>query len=123
MSKKQQFTEKKLICRECGKNFIWTANEQNFFSEKGLKNVPTRCEKCRILYKEKHKFKVSSPIKCKECGVEGEISYLPKNKNDLILCENCFAKRQKEYQLAKNAKPAPEETNQTTSDKKEINEI
>ena len=104
MDKDQKFQDKTLICKDCGKNFIWTASEQRFYSEKGLKNVPARCEKCRIFYKEKHKFKVSSPIKCSDCSAEGEIAYIPKNKNELILCENCFAKRQKEYQLAKNAK-------------------
>ena len=103
------FKEKTLICRDCGRNFIWTANEQKFFADKGLKNVPSRCENCRLIYKEKHKFKVSSPVKCSDCQAEGEIAYLPENKKDLILCETCFAKRQKEYQLAKNAKPTPEE--------------
>jgi CxxC-x17-CxxC domain-containing protein len=104
MSNVNKFQDRTLICKNCGKNFTWTSSEQKFFSEKGLKNVPARCENCRLDYKEKHKFKVSSPVYCSDCGAEGEISYLPKSKKDLILCENCFAKKQKEYQLAKNSK-------------------
>lgn len=109
MIKENKFQDKILICKDCSKNFAWTSSEQKFFSEKGLKNTPSRCESCRLIYKGKHKFKVSSPVYCSDCNEEGEISYLPANKNDLILCENCFAKRQKEHQLAKNAKPIVEE--------------
>ena len=38
-----------LVCRQCGDNFIFTAGEQEYYSEKGLLNEPTRCPRCRGL--------------------------------------------------------------------------
>ncbi len=43
-------TEKKdktIICKDCGKEFQFTANEQDFYEEKGLLNEPARCKECR----------------------------------------------------------------------------
>lgn len=35
-----------IICRECGKKFIFSKNEIEFYLEKGLK-YPKRCQDCR----------------------------------------------------------------------------
>ena len=43
MSEKQ---EKKIICRDCGKEFTLTVGEQNFYEEKGFAE-PVRCKECR----------------------------------------------------------------------------
>jgi len=37
------FQDQKLICRDCGQEFIWTAGEQEFYASKGLLNPPVRC--------------------------------------------------------------------------------
>lgn len=42
-----EFTDKTLICKDCGNEFIFTAGEQNFYKEKGLDNEPKRCKSCR----------------------------------------------------------------------------
>ena len=34
-------------CVDCNENFIWTAGEQVFFHDKGLKNEPKRCKPCK----------------------------------------------------------------------------
>eukprot|EP00695_Tsukubamonas_globosa_P002727 TRINITY_DN391_c0_g1_i2.p1 TRINITY_DN391_c0_g1~~TRINITY_DN391_c0_g1_i2.p1 ORF type:complete len:138 (-),score=41.28 TRINITY_DN391_c0_g1_i2:200-613(-) len=41
------FEPKFIDCRDCGKNFEFTAGEQEFYAEKGLTNEPTRCMDCR----------------------------------------------------------------------------
>ena len=41
------FQDKTLICKECGEEFVFTAGEQEFYEEKGLKNEPSRCRTCR----------------------------------------------------------------------------
>ncbi|HEU5090579.1 MAG TPA: zinc-ribbon domain containing protein [Roseiflexaceae bacterium] len=41
------YIDKQLICRECEAEFVWSAGEQAFFAEQGLKHAPTRCPKCR----------------------------------------------------------------------------
>lgn len=39
--------DKKLVCKDCGAEFIFTAGEQEFYEEKGLKHEPARCKECR----------------------------------------------------------------------------
>ena len=41
------FADKTLTCRDCGREFTWTAGEQAFYEQKGFTNPPTRCQDCR----------------------------------------------------------------------------
>ncbi|MDI6619632.1 MAG: zinc-ribbon domain-containing protein [Clostridiales bacterium] len=43
--------DKKLICKDCGKEFIFTEGEQKFYAEKGFTNEPIRCKECRAAKK------------------------------------------------------------------------
>lgn len=42
--------DKTLICKECGEEFILTADNQRWYAEKGF-NEPKRCKSCRKLRK------------------------------------------------------------------------
>ncbi|MCR6513698.1 MAG: zinc-ribbon domain-containing protein [Clostridium chrysemydis] len=39
--------DKKLVCKDCGAEFVFTVGEQEFFKEKGFDNEPVRCLDCR----------------------------------------------------------------------------
>ena len=39
--------DKNLVCRDCGKDFVFTEGEQAFYKEKGFDNEPVRCVECR----------------------------------------------------------------------------
>lgn len=39
--------DKKVICKDCGCEFIFTVGEQTFYQEKGFENEPQRCPECR----------------------------------------------------------------------------
>ncbi len=39
--------DKNLICKDCGKEFVFTEGEQEFYKEKGFENEPQRCIDCR----------------------------------------------------------------------------
>ncbi|MDD3453028.1 MAG: zinc-ribbon domain-containing protein [Bacilli bacterium] len=39
--------DEKIICKDCGKEFIFTIGEQEFYEEKGFTNKPVRCKDCR----------------------------------------------------------------------------
>ena len=41
------YEDKTLICKECGKEFVFTAGEQEFYASKGFVNEPQRCKACR----------------------------------------------------------------------------
>jgi len=42
------FQDQKLICKDCGHEFIWSAGEQEFYASKGLLNAPARCPSDRV---------------------------------------------------------------------------
>ncbi len=44
--------DKTLTCKDCGKEFVFTKGEQEFYAEKGFTNEPTRCADCRKANKE-----------------------------------------------------------------------
>ena len=47
--------DKKIVCSNCGEEFIFTASEQKFYTEKGLYE-PKKCKTCREAAKaEKNK--------------------------------------------------------------------
>lgn len=39
--------DKTLNCKDCNSAFTFTVGEQQFYSEKGFTNEPTRCPDCR----------------------------------------------------------------------------
>ena len=40
-------SDKNITCKDCGKDFLFTEGEQQFFKEKGFENDPVRCPECR----------------------------------------------------------------------------
>lgn len=42
-----EFQDKTIICKDCGNEFVFTANEQAFYKEKNLEHEPKRCKACR----------------------------------------------------------------------------
>ncbi len=93
------FTDKALICKDCSKEFIFTAGEQEFYAAKGFQNEPTRCKECRDL--KKAQFNKGSSVKkpkemydavCSECGKETKIPFKP-HLDKPVYCEDCFSNR------------------------------
>ncbi len=85
------YQDKTLTCRDCSKEFVWTAGEQEFYAQKGFENPPTRCVDCRRTFKEqKRAGQTMTPITCKNCGKSGEVPFKPRDPAD-ILCADCFA--------------------------------
>ena len=39
--------DKKILCKDCGSEFVFTVGEQEFYKEKGFDNDPVRCPACR----------------------------------------------------------------------------
>ena len=40
-------SDKNIICKDCGAEFIFTVGEQEFYASKGFENAPIRCSDCR----------------------------------------------------------------------------
>ena len=86
------FEDKVLKCKECGKEFTWTAGEQEFFAQKGFKNRPTRCKDCRKNNRQKVEAEYFK-ITCSSCGQIGEALFKPSNPDAEIFCRNCFEEK------------------------------
>lgn len=42
-----ELIDRELTCTQCGKTFVFSADEQQFFREKGVTNDPKRCKQCK----------------------------------------------------------------------------
>lgn len=86
------FEDKKIICRDCGSEFIFTAGEQEFFSEHGLLKEPQRCSYCRKRRKNGTDVKKSAvlyEIVCSKCGEVEKIPFEPRHDRP-VFCAKCY---------------------------------
>lgn len=86
------YQDKVLVCQECGKEFIWTAGEQEFFAEKGFVNEPKRCPQCRAARKNggKPQREMYDAV-CASCGKPCKVPFKP-TEGRPVYCSDCFAK-------------------------------
>ena len=83
-----EFKDEKLTCQDCGKEFIFKAEDQKFFQEKGFQ-APKRCPECREAKKQARSQRQTYEIICSKCGEKGTVPFKPQNPEGL-LCEKCF---------------------------------
>lgn len=85
----EDLEDKTMFCKDCGGKFIWTAGEQKFFIEKGLRNLPKRCKVCAAENREKLRQKHPMWwIKCQKCHKKNEVPFEPLTED--VYCEECF---------------------------------
>ena len=90
------YTDKTLVCKECGQEFIFTAGEQEFYAEKGFVNEPQRCKACRDARKNAAKpEREMFDAVCAECGKPFKVPFQPREDRP-VYCSECFAKRRGE---------------------------
>ncbi len=86
------FQDKTLVCKDCGKEFIFTAGEQEFYAEKGFQNEPVRCKDCRANRKSTRSGdREMYDAICAECGAPTKIPFQPRNDRP-VYCSACFQK-------------------------------
>jgi len=94
------FKDKTLECADCGNEFTFTAEEQEFFQSKGYTNEPKRCPECRQTrkaerqgssgygYRERRQM---FPVVCAECGKQTEVPFEPRGDRP-VYCSDCYRK-------------------------------
>ena len=89
-----------LTCADCGCTFTFTAEEQEFYAEKGLVNVPKRCGDCRKARRQKSKRKMYDAV-CSECGAQTKVPFKPTEGKE-VYCVDCYkiVKEQERAQAA-----------------------
>jgi CxxC-x17-CxxC domain-containing protein len=105
--------DKTLTCRDCGKPFTFTVGEQQFYTERGFQNEPSRCPECRNARRgsspggrmgggngrsfggggggmggERRMY----PAVCSACGKETEVPFQPRGDRP-VYCSDCFERQ------------------------------
>lgn len=92
-----KYSDMTLTCNQCGKEFIFSEDEQEFYKTKGF-TQPHRCKDCRSIRRQQSSG-------CSQCGnplVEGAP----------VICAACQVDRQLEFEVkAKTFQYALDETN------------
>ena len=88
------YQDKTLICRDCQKEFVFSAGEQEFYAEKGFDKGPVRCYECRKTRKLVHRPKMVYEIVCAACGKVDKITFEPRHDR-AVLCNECYNKNRK----------------------------
>ncbi|MBC9784567.1 zinc-binding protein [Heliobacillus mobilis] len=101
------FQDKVLACKECGREFEFTASEQEFYAEKGFTNEPGRCPECRAARKARmggssnnsgygRQERQMYPATCASCGVETTVPFQPRGDKP-VYCRDCFSSRRSNW--------------------------
>ena len=91
------FTDRELVCADCGATFTFTASEQEFFAGKGFTNDPKRCQDCRTARKRERggggggygSPRKMFPAVCAACGQETEVPFEPRLDRP-VYCSSCY---------------------------------
>jgi CxxC-x17-CxxC domain-containing protein len=105
------FQDKTLTCRDCGREFVFTAGEQQFYQSRGLMNEPGRCPECRAARKAARgdaggygggastgggfgggydrPRREMYPAVCSSCGKDTRVPFQPRGDKP-VYCSECF---------------------------------
>ena len=89
------FEDKELVCADCGKTFVFTAGEQEFYAGRGLTNEPRRCPEDRQARKQRRSgagggTREMYPAVCANCGKETQVPFRPTGVRP-VYCSDCFS--------------------------------
>jgi CxxC-x17-CxxC domain-containing protein len=92
------YTDRTLTCQDCGQSFTFSADDQEFFANKGY-TEPKRCPSCRQARKAERGDRGGYgsprqlfPAVCAECGQDTEVPFEPRGDRP-VYCRDCFSKR------------------------------
>jgi CxxC-x17-CxxC domain-containing protein len=90
------FEDKTILCSDCGNEFIFSVDEQEFFASKGYTNEPKRCPSCRQARKSaRYGDSYGSPrrqmysVVCSQCGKDTEVPFEPREGRP-VYCRDCY---------------------------------
>jgi CxxC-x17-CxxC domain-containing protein len=96
-----EYNDKVLRCIDCGEEFVFSAGEQQFFADKGLRNDPKRCKPCKLKKNERiaanmqafgqpfARERIEVAVKCALCGIETTVPFRP-TQGRPVYCRDCF---------------------------------
>jgi CxxC-x17-CxxC domain-containing protein len=107
------YADRTLTCADCGQEFMFSADDQRFYAERGF-TEPRRCPSCRAIRKANREqdgggggwsssrgggggYGRSEPREmftatCANCGREAQVPFRPTSGRP-VYCADCFASR------------------------------
>lgn len=105
------FEDRTLICKDCNEEFVFTAGEQEYFAQNGLRNEPRHCKVCRQMSKMRkddmadmrpRRPRGAGPPRrgpretfqavCAQCGRQTDLPFKPRGDRP-VYCRDCFRRR------------------------------
>ena len=95
-----EFQDQQIDCVDCGEKFVWTAGEQVFYHDKGLRNPPKRCKSCKQAKNERlaaisasqssgTRQRIEVTVTCAQCGQQTTVPFYP-SQGRPVYCRSCF---------------------------------
>jgi CxxC-x17-CxxC domain-containing protein len=105
-----EFDDRSIKCVDCADDFIWTAGEQVFFHDKGLKNEPKRCKPCKQAKNERLaaiaaaqasgvRQRIEVSVQCAQCSQQTTVPFYP-SQGRPVYCRSCFLAGQSQNSAA-----------------------
>jgi CxxC-x17-CxxC domain-containing protein len=98
------FTDKTLTCADCGQEFIFSADDQEFYSTRGF-SEPKRCRSCRAMRRNEREGggggdaggysraprveREMFDVVCSNCGQPTKVPFQPRGDRP-VYCRDCF---------------------------------
>ncbi len=99
------YEDKTLTCLDCGKPFVFSADDQAYHAQKAFTNEPKRCTSCRQARRSQSTGGYSQgtggysqgpremhPVVCAECGKDTTVPFRPRGDRP-VYCSDCFSKQ------------------------------
>jgi len=90
------FEDRRLRCAACGREFVWTAGEQQFFAEKQLTHEPRHCRSCQANRRRRPRAPMAEAVEvttvCTACGRPTTVPFRPVEGRP-VFCRRCFLER------------------------------
>ncbi len=92
------YQDRTIQCVECGSDFTFSADDQEYHASKGFENDPKRCPTCRQRRRADRGstggFGSRPPrqmhsIVCSECGKDAEVPFQPTGDKP-VYCSDCY---------------------------------
>jgi len=90
----EKITDRAVQCKDCGKGFVFTKDEQEFYNERGFTSEPKQCKSCRDKWKQAAREKDAQEpterfslgdITCNKCNTD----YMIPIEDGGLCCKSC----------------------------------
>ena len=93
------YADRTLICVDCGTEFIHSAEDQEYYTQKGFASEPKRCPSCRAARRSLREHGENSirgdgprdyfAVVCTRCGNQAQVPFKP-HMDRPVYCSDCF---------------------------------